>query len=116
MKKYYDFLPDVQVGLAPCPFCGGKADLYGVFVPIDEDEINVWICGCRKCDINFSQKWEWDEIVTKWNTRPGQFGKEQIIERLNRTKPLDGKDNSHARIRYIQWLSDWHSINALFKN
>lgn len=67
--RYYDFLPDEEVSLKPCPFCGGNADLYGLFAPTEDDEINMYVCGCRKCDVKFYQPWQYDKIVSQWNTR-----------------------------------------------
>lgn len=67
--RYYDFLPEEEVYLKPCPFCGGKAVLYGLFVPHDGDEINMYVVGCRKCDVTFTQRWDYDQIVADWNSR-----------------------------------------------
>lgn len=37
--------------------------------------------------------------------------REPLLEQmLERKRPLDGEDNSKARWRYIQWLTDYNSI------
>lgn len=58
-----------KVDLKPCPFCGGKAFITGLFVPVDDDEINVYEVGCENCDITFQQSWQYDSIVEQWNMR-----------------------------------------------
>ena len=65
-----------KIHLKRCPFCGGEAYLVGIFVPVDDDEINECVVGCSNCDIKFHQPWDYDRIVEKWNTRPLEEDKE----------------------------------------
>ena len=60
--------------LLPCPFCGGKAELYRI--PNNHQLVtgewileDIWDCGCRKCLIGFSALNDRDLAVKKWNTR-----------------------------------------------
>lgn len=63
------FKVDENVKLLPCPFCGGKAYLTGIFIPTVDGEINAYQVGCKKCGIDFTQDWDYDRIVEKWNRR-----------------------------------------------
>lgn len=47
------------------------------------------------------------------NDKNGYFRIKDVFEQLDRVKPLDGKDNSKERFRYIQWLSTYHAINSI---
>lgn len=62
-----------KIDLKPCPFCGGKAHITGMFIPTgDGDEINAYLVGCEECDVSFTQDWYYKDIVRKWNTRGGE--------------------------------------------
>lgn len=58
-----------NVDLKPCPFCGGKAFITGLFIPTEDDEVNMYEVGCRNCDVSFRQMWQYERIVELWNTR-----------------------------------------------
>ena len=68
-----------EIKLKPCPFCGGEAHKRIAF-PVDPDgmEMNMYIVGCKFCDIEFS--WLWDEecAIELWNNRPTE---EEIREK-----------------------------------
>jgi Lar family restriction alleviation protein len=59
--------------LKPCPFCGGEAYQKTAF-PHDEDglEMNLYIVGCKICDIEFSWLWDKEVAIRLWNTRNGE--------------------------------------------
>lgn len=56
--------------LKPCPFCGGEA-YQKIAYPCDPDglEMNLYIVGCKNCDIEFSQLWNKEAVIAAWNTR-----------------------------------------------
>lgn len=47
------------------------------------------------------------------NDKEGYIKRKDVFEQLDRVKPIDGKDNSKERFRYIQWLSTYHAINSI---
>ena len=47
------------------------------------------------------------------NDKEGYIRRKDVFEQLDRVKPLDGKNNSKERFRYIQWLSTYHAINSI---
>ena len=59
--------------LKPCPFCGGKAEVWVEFEPYFDgfgfDERNLWICGCKKCNVLQSWYWNKDWAIETWNWR-----------------------------------------------
>lgn len=58
--------------LKPCPFCGGEPFLaihYGYSVDYDDYSINIYECGCSKCDISYKCRWDKDEVINLWNRR-----------------------------------------------
>ena len=68
--------------LKPCPFCGGKAELWLEFEPYEDeytyDERNLWHCGCKYCGIDAQTYWEEQWAIDAWNTRtPKERGEEK---------------------------------------
>ena len=76
-----------ETKLKPCPFCGGEAYKRIAF-PVDPDgmEMNMYIVGCKTCDIEFS--WLWDEecVMELWNNRPieNEIRKKVVDEFVNK--------------------------------
>lgn len=77
-----------EIKLKPCPFCGGEAHKRVGF-PLDPDglEMNMYVVGCKTCDIEFT--WLWDEkiAIELWNTRKPM---ENVIEEITRRDTTDG--------------------------
>lgn len=67
-----DRLPET-IELKPCPFCGGNADLWIVFVPygegLERDEENEYHCGCCDCGVSTSSRYDEDDAIEAWNRR-----------------------------------------------
>lgn len=66
--------------LKPCPFCGGEAYQKTAY-PCDPDglEMNMYIVGCKNCDIEFSRLWNEAAVIEAWNTRKTE---EAVIKKL----------------------------------
>ncbi len=57
---------DANNALAPCPFCGGRANIYEHEV----DLVQKWSVGCGDCDANMDVcEDEKPDAVKAWNTR-----------------------------------------------
>ena len=52
--------------LKPCPFCGGKAELWKAIVSYDYN-VCRYRCGCKKCSISASGSRK--RAIDLWNTR-----------------------------------------------
>lgn len=78
--------------LKPCPFCGGEAYSKTAF-PCDADglEMNLYIVGCKNCDIEFSRLWNEEAVIEAWNTRKPE---EAVVTELEE-KILDSS-SAHA--------------------
>lgn len=63
-------LHETETKLKPCPFCGGEANKRIAF-PVDSDgmEMNMYIVGCKNCDIDFSALWDEERAIELWNRR-----------------------------------------------
>lgn len=61
--------------LKPCPFCGGKAAIYGTYR--DGGEVTIYPIGlgiydvrCQECNAGFGDTYTTEElIIEKWNRR-----------------------------------------------
>ena len=90
-----------ETKLKPCPFCGGEAHKRIAF-PQDADglEMNMYIVGCKTCDIEFSWLWDEEIAVELWNTRKPI---DDIVERLEKVKEKEQPEiNGKTTIRDLQ--------------
>ena len=95
-----------EAKLKPCPFCGGEAHKRIAF-PFDPDgmEMNMYIVGCKTCDIEFSRLWDEDRAIELWNNRPveDRIREKAIDEFAERIKDLN---ITKAFVPYLQGEKD----------
>lgn len=72
--------PDIGQALSPCPFCGGRANVY-----VNEiDFVTKWSVGCGDCDCNMDVCEDTPaDAAVEWNTRaPSSAGSESIANAI----------------------------------
>ena len=85
--------------LKKCPFCGGEAHERTAY-PVDESglEMNMYIVGCKNCDIEFSWLWNKECAVELWNNRPteSEIRAKAIDEFAEKMKKIGIQNNYHC--------------------
>ena len=81
--------------LKKCPFCGGEAHERTAY-PVDESglEMNMYIVGCKNCDIEFSWLWNKECAAELWNNRAteAEIRAKAIDEFAEKLKAIVEKD------------------------
>lgn len=64
-------MPVSKVELLPCPFCGGKAQRWGLLkIGFEGRELWHQAAGCKKCDVFFAYRRN-GLAARMWNKRNG---------------------------------------------
>lgn len=93
--------------LKPCPFCGGEAYQKTAY-PCDPDglELNLYIVGCKNCDIEFSRLWNEKAVIEAWNTRKPM---EAMVAELEKEKEI------HTEHFRISLYKDYPEIKQMYE-
>lgn len=109
--------------LKPCPFCGGKASIFGEGAELLHDE-PWWVAGCDACHAKVQDCPTPEIAAQEWNRRSGVSVEQiaQIISKHERRDPstmsgglfprLDGK--YLARCGGCDWMDAADSITDAF--
>ena len=84
--------------LKPCPFCGGKAEIY----EFEHEGGKYYSAGCSKCMINTQGSNNAQDVINKWNKRNNKLTEREreMYNELNaslKILAILGKNNEEVR-------------------